>query len=147
MTIEKGMIFDTVAEKGCRVLSEPDEDGKFLGLDTRGVECEFPVAMVLTARRPEYLVAARLVLDGAALCVSDQVAAAFYPPLEAVKELEPQSGEMFAVWEVGESELSPEQAEEWSQARMPGFVYVYAGGRLWMLDDMYTGATMSAGRG
>ncbi|MEU7146976.1 hypothetical protein AB0B15_02890 [Streptomyces sp. NPDC045456] len=147
MLIEKGMIFSTIAEKGCQALSDPDEEGKFLGLDSSDVECEFPVEMVLTAKRPEYLVTARLVVDGAELSVTDQVAASFYPPLEAVAKLAPQPGEMFAIWEAGDVEPTEESAKALSQDALPQFVYVYVGCRLWMLDGMYVGVTKSTGRG
>ncbi|MFV0135430.1 hypothetical protein ACLGIH_19800 [Streptomyces sp. HMX87] len=147
MLIEKGMVFDTVAEKGCHALATPDEDGVFLAVDSQSVECEFSTDMVQNARRPGYLVAARAEIDGADLSITDQVAVTFFPALEAVKELDPQPSEMFAVWEAGEVEPSAELAEHLTQGLLPQYVYVYAGGRLWLLDEMYVGVTKSAGRG
>ena len=41
-----GMLFDTPYEKGCRVLSLPNAQGAFIGLDSDGVEVEFHIGMV-----------------------------------------------------------------------------------------------------
>lgn len=41
--IQVGVIFDTPFEKGCKVRTEPDANGEFLGLDSDGVECSFSV--------------------------------------------------------------------------------------------------------
>ncbi|MEU1552080.1 hypothetical protein ABZ517_05085 [Streptomyces scabiei] len=147
MLIERGMVFNTLAEKGCHALATPDEEGKFLAVDSQGVECEFTLDMVQSARRAGYLVAARAEIDGADLSITDQVAVTFFPALEAVKELDPKPGEMFAVWEAGEVEPSAESAEHLAQGLLPQYVYVYLGDRLWLLDEMYVGFTKSAGRG
>lgn len=145
--IEKDWTFNTVAEKGCRVISEPDDDGNFLAVDSSGVTCEFTTAMVESAQRPEYLVAARLVVDGAELGVTHEAEAAFHSAAEAVGKLNPQPGEMFAVWEAGDVEPSQVSVEVLTQGVLPQYVYVHVGGKLWLLDDMYLGATKGDGRG
>lgn len=147
MLIKKDWTFDTLAERGCRVVSEPDDDGRFLAVDSSGVECEFTIAMVQSARPPEYLVAARLVIDGAELGVTNEVGVALNSADEAVRGLKPQPSEMFAVWGAGEVEPSQEAVELFAQGRLPQFVYVFAGDRLWLLDDMYPGVTKGDCRG
>lgn len=41
-----GDIFDTWYEKGCVVMSLPDDDGNFNALDSDGVYCVFHVSMI-----------------------------------------------------------------------------------------------------
>ncbi|MFJ4686409.1 hypothetical protein [Streptomyces sp. NPDC088789] len=146
MIIREGMIFTTIAEKGCVALGDSDEEGNFRGRDSQGVECDFTTAMVLSARPPGFHVVARLEVDGTTLHVTDQVAVSVSPSM-AAQELKAQPAEMFGVWEVGETRPTDEEAEERSQTRLPQSVYVYVGGELWLLDDMYTGVTTSPCRG
>ncbi|WP_274032435.1 hypothetical protein [Streptomyces sp. MMBL 11-1] len=143
----KNWTFDTVAEKGCRVVTEPDHQGCFLAVDSSGVQCEFTTNMVQNARRPEYLVAARLVIDGAELGVTHEAAVAFSSAADAVNKLDPKSSEMFAVWAAGDVEPSKESVEVLTQGTLPQQVHVYAGGRLWLLDDMHVGDTRGDCRG
>ena len=44
--LKPGTIFATPFESGCIVVTEPNEDGGFLALDSDKVECWFSVVMV-----------------------------------------------------------------------------------------------------
>ncbi|MFD9815071.1 hypothetical protein [Streptomyces sp. NPDC059080] len=146
MNISEGMIFNTVAEKGCLALGDSDEDGNFVGQDSNGVECLFSTAMVVHARPPGFHVVARLEPDGSDLYITDQVAVSVSPTM-AAQELKAQPADLFAVWEVGETQPTTEEAEQCSQTRLPQSVYVYVGSMLRLLDDMAVGHTKSDCRG
>lgn len=44
--LEVGQIFDTLYEKGCKVITLPDEFGNFDAYDSDGVACSFNIRMV-----------------------------------------------------------------------------------------------------
>lgn len=49
--IKAGAIFNTRAEVGCIVVSQPDFHGNFVANDSDGIECEFHVGMVVSVSK------------------------------------------------------------------------------------------------
>ncbi|MFE5853261.1 hypothetical protein ACFQ61_08575 [Streptomyces sp. NPDC056500] len=146
MIIKEGTLFSTATETGCVALSDSDEVGEFRARDSSGVEREFTTNMLVSAHPPEFKVVARLDVDGAVLHVTDQVAVSCSLD-EATQALKAQPADLFGVWEAGEDRPTAEEAEEWSQIRLPQSVHVYAGKTLWLLDDTHTSDTKSPCRG